>query len=266
VVDHARSSLISAGLAETLFFFFEVKDGYDYEFSYSDLGADTAGAVLAVLLDNFSRLDEMFDYRVQYFPSREYVNNVSGENFYRRLNIAEDYSGETYLIAFHPASIHALRDARYGTWSRFVDVAIGFESRGYKPSPPMGYPTTAHHQDLFLAISFNAQGFFEWLLKDHPSSAARTTRYITHGVFEIFRVSHLLANKRCVVTESAGYDTSLKEFATRACAGARYEKLAETCRHLVDDEEERRAQAERGYMEFKKIDLVENVRQALELV
>ena len=188
--DHARSSLISAGLAETLFFFFEVKDGYDYEFSYSDLGADTAGAVLAVLLDNFPRLDEMFDYRVQYFPSREYVNNVSGENLYRRLNIAEDYSGETYLIAFHPASIHALRDARYGAWSRFVDVAIGFESRGYKPSPPMGYPPSAHHQDLFLAISFNAQGFFEWLLEDHPSKAARITRYITHGVFEIFNAPY----------------------------------------------------------------------------
>ena len=188
--DHFTSSLISAALAETLFFFVEVKDGYFYEFSYSDLGGDTAGALLAALFDNFPRLDEMFDYRVQYFPSRGYRDNISGGNGYSRLNIAEDYSGETYLLAFHLGSIHTLRDAPYGAWSRFVDVAAGFDSRGYKPSPPMGYPPYDHHQDLFLGVSFNAQGFFDWLLEDRPSKAARTTRYITHGVFEIFNLPY----------------------------------------------------------------------------
>ncbi|HEX3482909.1 MAG TPA: DUF2279 domain-containing protein [Kofleriaceae bacterium] len=188
--DHLKSSLISAALADTLFFFVEVKDGYFYEFSYSDLGADTLGAIIAVLLDNFPRLDEMLDYRVQYFPSRGYLDNISGGNGYSRLNIAEDYSGETYLIAFHLGSIHALRDARHGAWSRFVDLAIGFDSRGYKPSPPMGYPPYEHHQDLFLGISFNAQGLFDWLLEDRASRAARTTRYITHGVFELFNLPY----------------------------------------------------------------------------
>ncbi len=187
--DHTLASIVSASLAETLFFFVEVKDGYYYEFSYSDLGGDTVGALAALLFDNFPRLDEMFDYRVQYAPSRGYLDNVSKGNGYSRLNIAEDYSGETYLIAFHLGSIHSLRDASWGTWSRFVDVAFGFDSRGYKPSPPAGIPTYEHHQDLFLGVSFNAQGFFDWLF-DGPSSAARTTRYITHGTFEIFNLPY----------------------------------------------------------------------------
>jgi hypothetical protein len=189
--DHVKSSLISAALADTMFFLIEVKDGYDYEFSYSDLSADTLGAVVAVLLDNFPRLDEMFDYRVQYFPSQGYRENVSHDNVYNRLNIAEDYSGETFLIAFHLSSIHALRDAHYGAWSRFVDLAIGYGTQGYMPAPPpMGYPPSLHHQDLFLGLSFNAQGFFDWLLEDHPSQTARTTRYVTHGLFEIFNLPY----------------------------------------------------------------------------
>lgn len=73
--------------------------GYFYEFSYSDFGADNAGAIVAVLLDNFPRLDEMFDYRAQYFRSKGYLDNISDGNGYNRLNIAEDYGGETYLGA-----------------------------------------------------------------------------------------------------------------------------------------------------------------------
>lgn len=186
--DHLGSSLVSAGLAEALFFFVEVKDGFFYEFSFSDFTGDTAGMVLALLLDNVPRLDEMFDYRVEYFPSRAYRDNVSGGSGFSRLNIAEDYSGETYLLAYHLGSIHALAEQPWGTWSRFVDLTLGFDTRGYKPSPPAGEPSSAHHQDVFLGVSLNAQGLFDWLLEDHPSQRARTTRKITHAVFEMFNL------------------------------------------------------------------------------
>ncbi len=109
--DHLTSSLVSAALAETLFFFVEVKDGFYYEFSYGDFAFDTIGALAAIALDNFPRLDEMFDYRVQWWPSTEDLNAVNGGSGATRLNIAEDYSGETYLL----------------------------------PSPPMGYPAYEHH-------------------------------------------------------------------------------------------------------------------------
>ena len=83
-------------------------------------------------------------------------------------------------------------------------------------------------------------------------------------VHEIFRVSHLLANGRCVVSEGGGCDLGLEDFAARATRLVPYEKLVEACRELVADPEARRVQAERGRMEFEKIDLVENVRRALE--
>ena len=188
--DRLKSSLISTALAETLFFFVEVKDGFYYEFSFSDLAGDTTGAVLALLFDNIPRLDEMFDYRVEYWPSREYLDNVSGGNKLSRLNIAEDYSGETYLLAFHLGSIHALRDQKWGTFSRFVDLTVGFDTRGYKPTPPRGYPDSAHHQNVFVGVSFNAQGFFDWMFEGRRSHAAHTARTITHGMFEIFNLPY----------------------------------------------------------------------------
>ncbi len=187
--DHFKSSLISTALSETLFFFVEVKDGFFYEFSPSDLTGDTVGAIMALLFDNIPKLDEMFDYRVQYFPSKEYWDNVAGSNNYGRLNIAEDYSGETYLLAYHLGSIHSLREQPViGTLSRFVDLTAGFDSRGYKPSPPAGYPDNAHHQNMFIGVSFNAQGFFYWVFEGHTSSKAKTARKITHGLFEIFNL------------------------------------------------------------------------------
>jgi hypothetical protein len=188
--DHLKSSLISTALSETLFFFVEVKDGFFYEFSFSDLSGDTVGAALALLFDNIPRLDEMFDYRVEYWPSSEYLDNVSHGNGYSRLNIAEDYSGETYLLAFHLGSIRPLREMPYGTLSRFVDLTLGFDTRGYKPSPPTGYPDNQHFQNTFVGLSFNAQGFFDWVFEGRPSSGARTTRKFTHGLFEIFNLPY----------------------------------------------------------------------------
>jgi hypothetical protein len=109
-----------------------------------------------------------------------------------KFNIAEDYSGETYLLAYHLGSIHALRDMKYGTLARFVDVAAGFGSRNYKPDAitpadmiaAPGRPT----QELFFGISLNAQGLFDYLLEDRPSRSARVTRKVTHGLFEMFNL------------------------------------------------------------------------------
>jgi len=184
--DRLTASLIGTGLAETLFIGVEVKDGFYYEFSFSDLTGDTLGAVAAFALSNWPRLDELFDYRVQYFPSPEYRRQFRGGN----VNIAEDYSGETYLLALHLGGIHALRDMRYGTWSRFVDVAVGFDTRGYKPDPPAGLPDYDHHQNLFIGVSLNAQGLFDYLLEGKRSGGARVGRKITHGLFEMFNLPY----------------------------------------------------------------------------
>ena len=190
---HTESMLIGTGLSWLTFLGVEVRDGFNFEFSYSDLGGDTVGALAALALMQWPRLDEMFDFRVQYFPSAAYVSKLDGSSMCRegtcsRWDIAEDYSGQKYLLAFHLGSIAALRDIpTYGFLSRFVDVAVGFDTRNYKPSDPGATP----RQEGFIAVSFNAQGFFDWLLE---GGNHETLRKVTHGLGEVFNLPYSSVN------------------------------------------------------------------------
>lgn len=180
--DRLTSNIIGTALSEALFILIEVKDGFYYEMSMGDLIGDTAGAALAFAMSQWPRFDELFDLRVEYWPSTQYRRQFKNGN----INIAEDYSGETYLAALHLGAIHQLRDHRWGTWSRFVDLTVGFGTRGYKPTNPgVTYP---REQLLSFGVSLNAQGLFDWLFEGRKSRAARVTRKITHGLFEVFNV------------------------------------------------------------------------------
>src|SRR5215468_857372 len=177
--DRVPSTLVATALSELLFLGVEVKDGFFYEFSFSDATGDTLGALAALAFSLWPRLDELFDYRVEYWPSTEYRRQFDGGN----VNIAEDYSGETYLLALHLGAIRALRDQPWGGWTRFVDVAAGFGTRGYKPDPPSSMlPDYQHHQNLYLGVSLNAQGLFDWMFDGRSAAAGK----ITHGLFEVF--------------------------------------------------------------------------------
>ena len=189
-----NAALFSAALAEALFISVEIKDHYYYEFSPGDLGMNTLGALAAVALDLSPRLDSLLDFRVEFWPSEQYTHNLfnsdspcakrtPGQPSCSRWNIAEDYSGETYLLALHLGAIRPLREMKYGTWSKFVDVAIGFETRNYKPPPTllqMELEEVERRQSLFLGITFNAQG-----LIDHLLPTESTGRKIGHGVLEV---------------------------------------------------------------------------------
>jgi hypothetical protein len=68
-------------------------------------------------------------------------------------------------------------------------------------------------------------------------------------IFEITRVSYLLANKRAVVSER-GADRTLESDVESGVAFAEYDGLVERCVELLDDERARRELAERGYQTF----------------
>lgn len=183
------SALVGNGLSELLFFGVELKDGFLYTFSYGDFTFNTLGAALGFAQSMWPRLDETLDFRVQYFPSARYREKfVDGD-----VNVAEDYSGQTYLLAFHLGSIDRLRTWKYGGWSRFLDISLGFETRGYKPDPPyvidpedptrQDYPK---HQSAYIGLSFNAQGLFDALL----SGRSEGWRKVTHGAFEVFSLPY----------------------------------------------------------------------------
>jgi hypothetical protein len=194
--DYTRSALVSAVLSEGLFFAVEMKDYYYYEFSPGDLTFNTLGALSAIALDLSPRLDEFIDFRVEWWPSKQFRYNLTnpdspcakrmpGQPSCSRLNVAEDYSGETYLLALHLGAFHTLRDMKYGAWSKFVDVAIGFETRNYKPPPtliggPMLEDPVTRSQSLFIGVTFNAQGLIDHLMP-HESKL----RKVGHGVLEV---------------------------------------------------------------------------------
>ncbi len=184
--DRNTSILVGTALSELYFIGVEVSDGFYFEFSFSDATGDTVGMLLALALMYSPRLDEMFDFRVQYLPSPEYRYDLTTPGAPGRLNIDDDYNGQTYLLAYHLGSIHALRDMKYGTLARFVDITAGFDTRGYKPTPVTGdLPAMDHHQNLFIGVSLNAQGLFDWLLEGRHHEGLRK---VSHGVFEVFNI------------------------------------------------------------------------------
>ncbi len=84
------------------------------------------------------------------------------------------------------------------------------------------------------------------------------------AVFEIFRVSHLLANHACVVTEAGGCDPALESLAKQTCAYVPRARIVETCKKLVDSFRLREMQAAIGFSAFTRTNMVDNVRIALE--
>lgn len=194
--SHTKSMWIGTTLSWLTFLGVEVRDGVNFEFSFSDLGGDTVGALVGLALMHWPRLDELFDYRVQYFPSRMYMRKLDGSSpcargGCSRWDFAEDYSGETFLLAFHLGAIQHLRDLEHvGFLFRFVDIAASFDTRNYKPDPDIinGQPLGGRPvQQLGIGISFNAQGFFDWLLE---RGEHQTLRKVTHGLGEVFNLPY----------------------------------------------------------------------------
>ncbi|MBA3456106.1 MAG: DUF2279 domain-containing protein [Deltaproteobacteria bacterium] len=181
------SAIVGTTLSELLFLGVEIKDGFAYRFSYGDFAFNTLGAAWAFASSMSPQFDELFDFRVQYAPSARYREKFRDDG---DLDIAEDYSGQTYLVSLHLGGIRALRDARWGGWSRFVDVSFGFESRGYKPDPPYKptpeMPDYAKSQTTFIGLSLNAQGLFDYLLRGRSEPA----RKILHGTFEVWSLPY----------------------------------------------------------------------------
>jgi hypothetical protein len=180
----ARSAaLLSSGLSMAFWTFVEVKDGFYYEFSPGDEYANIGGALLSALMIAFPRVDELFDYRVEYWPSKEYKTNFTNGD----VNIAGDYTGQRYLLALHLGALPGIRSATWSPWARLIDVAIGYETDKYKPVPSPMEPRV-RTQHLFFGLSFNAQGAIDLALSGRRHLAARVTHTLGHGLSEVMNV------------------------------------------------------------------------------
>ncbi|CAN5811459.1 hypothetical protein BH11MYX2_BH11MYX2_12310 [soil metagenome] len=188
---HGRwmSALVGNGLSELLFFGVEIGDGFQYTFSKGDFTFNTIGALIGFAQSAWPRVDELFDFRVAYLPSKAYRDRVREKS---DLDIAEDYTGQTYLVSVHLGALPGLRDWRYGTWAKFVDASFGFKTRGYKPDPLYKIDENdpdrmdfKHSQTTFFGITLNAQGIVDYLLRDGKHE---TLRKVGHAGFEVFAI------------------------------------------------------------------------------
>ena len=102
--------------------------------------------------------------------------------------------------------------------------------------------------------------------RDAHIAAARIVinlHFYESQVLEIVRISYLLANSICVVSET-GFDPGLDAQLAGAVAFAPYEGLMATCIDLLDDDAARRKQAADGFAVFSRQSQTPMLKQALE--
>ncbi len=175
--DPAAASVIASGLCLGALSLVEVNDGFYTEFSPGDLASDVAGVGIALAMRHLPKVNDVLDFRVQWFPTPEFRRNP-GANF------AEDYSGQTYLLAFKPGAFSMTRDSRgpIGVL-QYINPVVGFESRNYVPEPAADEHVT-RRQAVVLGLTVDVQAIVDSLLSHQNSTLARISHGVGHRAFE----------------------------------------------------------------------------------
>jgi hypothetical protein len=170
------ASFVALGLSQAFGTLSEYKDSLHYQFEFGDIIANCSGALFTVLLENVPALDRLLDVRVEYWPTHEYLRLLKHGN----VDGAQDYSGQSYLLAVHLRGIPHFTDSPWLRWGEYVDVVVGFESRNYAPMPDD--PNAIKRQTLYGGIAINMQAVLDALLRDSLG------RRIGKGTFELVSV------------------------------------------------------------------------------
>ena len=153
----------------------ETIDGFSQRFRFSkeDLVMNTIGTGLGILFEKSPGLDKALDFRIQYWPS-------SAARRQGKIDPLGDYSGQTYLLVAKAAAVPALRQYQP---LRYLELAVGYGTRGYEPNEG---PDTVRSRHAYLGISLNlAEILDDSLFKDSRNSRSQR---ITHQVLEYVQV------------------------------------------------------------------------------
>jgi len=178
-----------------------------------------------------------------------------------------DYS-ETNIERFRRRGVNNVKHCRVGWYpnsgscveATFNDVSVLFVGSLN--------PRRAELIDRLHGLGIDVKHLFglygyqrdHWIAR---SKIVLNVHFYDKPIFEIFRVSHLLASKKCVVSEGGGCDSELEAFAANATKLVSYDEIPEACVRLLEVDEERKFWARTGYERFRQIDQVAEVERAL---
>ncbi|ACY15699.1 DUF2279 domain-containing protein [Haliangium ochraceum] len=184
-----RKWALPASLALTLSFFtaIEIKDGYHkgFGFSLQDITANLSGNALAALLLAVPAIDRAIDLRIEYLPSKAFRDELRMGG----VDAAEDYTGQSFVLAFHLGSIEPLRRSRYLGWTQYVDVVGGYQARNYKPAPadPSAELPT---QELYFGLALDMQAVMRAWDRSVSSPGWSNAIDTTRAIFEFVQVPY----------------------------------------------------------------------------
>jgi hypothetical protein len=184
----SKKMALTTATGMTLGFFVvaEIKDGYkpQYGFSWGDIIFNVSGEALGLLFETQPKLDEMLDFKIEYFPSKAFRDSIGTDGPF---NSSEDYTGQRFFVSYHLSTIDALRQSRYFGWSEYLDVSVGYQAAHFRPEYA---DPNDHKQDLFVGLQLNVQRIVDNALMPSARSGKKPgggTRAL-HFCTEIFQV------------------------------------------------------------------------------
>lgn len=171
-----RSLWLAAGTSLGALTAVEVVDGFSkkYRFSKEDAIMNVLGTGLGVLLEKKPELDKLLDFRVRYWPSDD-------ARRLQQIDPVDDHSGQTYLLVAKASGVAALR--KYDPL-RYLELAVGYGSRGYEPNTGLASERSRH---VYYGVTLNLSEILGDSLFSGAYKGSRTQR-ITNTVLEFIQV------------------------------------------------------------------------------
>ncbi|MBZ0097129.1 MAG: YfiM family protein [Sulfuricella sp.] len=175
--DRDSSLYLSAATVFGTLLAVETLDGFSnrYKFSKEDLIMNAVGTGLGLLFEKNKRLDDLFDFRLHYWPSGDA----------KRLNQVGpigDHSGQTYLLVAKATGIPQLRNHDV---LRYFELAAGYGTRGYEPNEGAPAPDRSRH--VYFGISLNISEILSNTVFRDSAEKSRSQR-VTETVLEYVQV------------------------------------------------------------------------------
>jgi hypothetical protein len=176
--DPIPASIAGATLSWLSYLLVELRDGsHEFEFSWGDILANSIGTALGLVLTHAPEVDRFFSFRMMYWPSDEFLDSPS-------LNFNEDYSGQTFLLAFHMAGF----GDQVGFF-RYMDFVVGFNADHYLPDPRRD--DRPERQHLYFGFALNLQEVLNRGLFDRPRERDNRAQEAARGFFADWAAEHI---------------------------------------------------------------------------